>query len=329
VFLFLAVRQADWAKTADTLRAADLLLVVPGLGLLVTAYGVFAIRWRALLLPAARVSVGDTFSFIMIGYLANTVLPLRLGDVARAALLGRRCRVSASLVFGTVVLERVLDIVTILGLALVLALVIDLPPMVRGGLTSFAAAALVAMVGLVLLAYNERRLPGLPAQLGPWAGSEVAVRLAGLVSRFAAGLQVLRDARQAGLVLLLSALPWAIAGAGTICWVLAFHLPVPWYAGLFVLVVINLGGAIPSSPGAIGVYHYLAVLAVSVWEVDKSAALGYAIATHGLNLVLTTLLGLALLWRENLDLVDLRSVEYAPALLVDTMEGDGEEIVEV
>jgi uncharacterized protein (TIRG00374 family) len=328
LFLYLAVRQVDWAQTAATLRAADPLLVGLRLALLVAAYGVFAVRWRVLLQPAARVPVRDTFSFIMIGYLANTILPLRLGDLARAVLLGRRHHVSASLVFGTVVLERVLDIVTILGLALVLALVIDVPPVVRAGLTSFAAAALVAVVGLALLAYNEQRLTVLVARLPTWVRGALLVRLVGLVTRFAGGLQVLRDARQAVLVLGLSGLAWALVGVGTVCWVRAFHLTAPWYAGLFVLVVINLGGAIPSSPGAIGVYHYLAVLALSVWEVDKSTALGYAIASHGLNLVVTTLFGLLFLWRENLAMAHLRAVEFAPASPLEADAGDGREKLE-
>jgi len=314
MFLYLAVRRVDWAQVAAALRGADLLLVGLSLSLRVVAYGVFAVRWRLLLLPAALVSVRDTFSLIMIGYLTNTVLPLRLGDVTRAALLGRRYEVSASLVFGTVVLERVLDIVTILGLALALALVIELPTVIRVGMAAFAGAALVAVAVLLLLAYNESRLPDLVHRLPSWARGMPAQRLVGLARRFAGGLQVLRNRSQSVQVLALSALAWAVAGAGTVCWVMAFQLPVPWYAGLFVLVVINLGGAIPSSPGAIGVYHYLAILALSVWGVDRSTALGYAIATHGLNLALTTVLGLISLWRENLAVTSLRAVGRPAAL---------------
>jgi hypothetical protein len=102
------------------------------------------------------------------------------------------------------------------------------------------------------------------------------------------------------LALWLSALAWTIAGTATISYIAAFHLHAPWYAGFFVLTVTNLGAAIPSSPGFIGVYHYLAVLALSVWVPDKSEALGYAIGTHGINMLTHILVGCACLAREGI-----------------------------
>jgi len=307
VFLVLAIRQVDWAGTIVTLSSASLPLLGLGMGLLVMTFTVFAIRWRVLLSSSARLPVRDAFSYIMIGYLANTVLPLRLGDVARAALMGRRHSISGSLVFGSVMLERVLDVLTLLVLALGLSLMMDIPPIVRASMMAFAGGALVALMGLFLLARNEDRLPGLVVRLPASAPRMLAERLVGLVARFAGGLRTLRNGRQLGQALFLSGLAWAVAGAATICWVQAFHLPTPWYAGLFVLAVINLGGAIPSSPGAIGVYHYLAVLALSVWVTDKSAALGYAIGTHGVNTLINILIGGGCLAREGISLRSLGS----------------------
>ncbi|MBM4431832.1 MAG: flippase-like domain-containing protein, partial [Chloroflexi bacterium] len=161
LFLALAVRRVDWAKTITTLRSADLRLIGLGMALLLGTFVVFAFRWRVLLSASARLPVGDTFSYIMIGYLANTVLPLRLGDVARAALMGKRRNLSASLVFGSVMLERVLDVFTVLVLALGLSLVMDIPTVVRAGMVTFAGSALVALVVLFVLAINEHRLPSL------------------------------------------------------------------------------------------------------------------------------------------------------------------------
>lgn len=305
VFLALAIRQADWNRTVTTLAQADLLWIGLGIGLLLITFVVFAFRWQVLLSSTARFPVQDMFAYIMIGYLANTVLPLRLGDVARATLISKRHTISASLVLGSIVLERVLDVLTVLLLALGLSLVVDFPPIIRTSMLTFAGGALAVLFSLVVLALNGDRLPALVARL-PWAHlRRLAERLTGLVARFAGGLRTLRNVRQLALELLLSGLAWSVAGLGTVCWVRAFHLPVPWYAGLFVLVVVNLGSAIPSSPGFVGVYHYLVVLALSVWLPDKSTALGYAIATHGLNMAVNVLLGGVCLWREEIGLVGL------------------------
>jgi hypothetical protein len=80
-----------------------------------------------------------------------------------------------------------------------------------------------------------------------------------------------------------------------------------------VLTVTNLGSAIPSSPGFIGVYHYLAVLALSVWIPDKSEALGYAIGTHGISVLVNILLGCTCLAREG---VALQSIAAAGGEIV-------------
>jgi uncharacterized protein (TIRG00374 family) len=255
-----------------------------------------------LLSGTARLPLRDTFSYLMIGYLANTVLPLRLGDVARAGLTGRRHGVEAPRVFGSILLERVLDLVVLLVLILALSSAIDVPPTVRAGVALFAGGTLAALATLAGLALASGRLAGLAAARPPFVPRAPFERLLGLVVQLAGGLRTLRSGRQLGQALALSGLAWSLAGLGTLCWVRAFHLDAPWYAGLFVLAVINLGGAIPSSPGAIGVYHYLAVLALSVWVTDQDAALAYAVGTHAVNVLLNLLIGWGCLAREGLAL---------------------------
>jgi glycosyltransferase 2 family protein len=302
IFLTLALQQVDWARTMATLRGVNWALVSLGIGATVAPIVIFAFRWRLLLSSTAELSVKDTFSYIMIGYLANIVFPLRMGEVARAVLLGRRHGIKASVVFGSVVLERTLDVLTILVLALFVSFMMNIPPVVRAGMITFAVAGLAAFVALFFLARNGNRVLNSLGRLSGFAPGTLAARLAMLAARFAEGLATLRDGRELGSVLCLSALAWAIAGTATISYIAAFHLDAPWYAGFFVLTVTNLGSAIPSSPGFIGVYHYLAVLALSVWIPDKSEALGYAIGTHGISVLVNILLGCTCLAREGIAL---------------------------
>jgi glycosyltransferase 2 family protein len=300
IFLTLALQQVDWARTIATLRDANWLLVSLGIGAALATLVTFAFRWRLLLSSTTELSVRDTFSYIMIGYLANIVFPLRMGEVARAVLLGRRHGIRASVVFGSVVLERTLDVLTILMLALCVSFMMNIPPVVRAGMITFAAAGLAAFAAMLFLARSGSRILDLPGNLPGFIPRMLAERLAMLVLRFAEGLGTLRDGRELWSVLCLSALAWAIAGTATVSYIAAFHLHAPWYAGFFVLTVTNLGSAIPSSPGFIGVYHYLAVLALSVWVPDKSEALGYAIGTHGISVLVNILIGCTCLAREGI-----------------------------
>jgi hypothetical protein len=210
-------------------------------------------------------------------------------------------------VFGSVVLERTLDVLTILMLALCLSFIMNIPPVIQAGMIIFAGAGVVALVGLLILARHGNRVRSWVARLPGLV--TLAEHLSVLVARFAQGLGTLRDARKLGSALCLSVVAWAIAGAATMAYVAAFHLHAPWYAGLFVLTVVNLGSAIPSSPGFIGVYHYLAVLALSVWVTDKSEALGYAIGTHGINVLTNILIGCTCLAREGIAFQSISAVD--------------------
>jgi hypothetical protein len=298
VFVALAIRQVDWSNTFDTLRLVDVPMVVLGTVLLLGTVVLFSVRWRALLLTSGKLNVTDTFSYLMIGNLTNTVLPFRLGDVVRAALIGRQHNIGIGPAFGSVVLERMLDILLVMVLLLVLSLAIDIPPVVRFGMILVAGGTLGLLAVVIGLTFSEHRLPDLVWRLTSLAPQAISQRIITWAMPFVSGLQVLRDRRQLGMALAISVLAWGVAGAGTMFWIKAFHLDAPWYSAFFVLAVVNIGAAIPSSPGAIGIYHYLAILALSVWVTDQSALLGYAIGTHGLILTVNILVGGAcLIWR--------------------------------
>ena len=307
LFLGLALRNVEWAGVGSSWRAARVDWLVLGTALLVGSWVIAAFRWRLLLSGVAGLRTRDTFAFIMIGYLANTVLPLRLGDLARASLIGRKKNVGISRALGSIAIERLMDVLMLVALTLALMRVLEIPAPIQAGLTGMVAAGLVGLVGLMAVSLNRKHLPRLTAFLAKIMPHRLADRVTTLLGNFSSGADVLH--RPAGFlaVVALSAGVWLAAGVGTLAWVTAFHLDVPWYAGFFVLVMVNLGSAIPSSPGYVGVYHYLAMLALSLWTPDRNAALAYAIGTHALNMLANVGLGSFYLMREGVSLRSLRA----------------------
>ena len=307
LFLGLALRNVEWSGVWSSWRAARVDLLLLGTALLVGSWVIAAFRWRLLLSGVAGLRVRDTFAFILIGYLANTVLPLRLGDLARASLIGRKKELGISRALGSIAIERLMDVLMLVALALALMRVLEIPAPIQAGLTGMVAAGLVGLVGLMAVSLNRKHLPRLTAFLAKIVPHRLADRGTTLLGNFSSGADVLH--RPAGFlsVVALSAGVWLAAGMGTLAWVTAFHLDVPWYAGFFVLVMVNLGSAIPSSPGYIGVYHYLAMLALSLWTPDRNAALAYAIGTHALNMLANVGLGSFYLAREGVSLRSLRT----------------------
>ncbi len=309
LFLALAFRRVQWAEVTASWSSASVWGMLGGTLLLVLAWVVAALRWKVILTPSPTVTVRDTFSFITIGYLANTILPLRLGDLARATLIGRQRRIGISRALGSMALERLMDLVALLSIMLLLMAVMEIPLTIRAGVATMAGGAAVLLIGLVVLALNRSRLSLLENLLNRLLPGPVVARVVAIVDRFSHGLEPFRRPRLLLAVFLLSVGVWAITGLATYAWLMAFKLELPWFAGLFVLVVINLGSAIPSSPGYIGVYHFLAVLALSVWKIDHGPALAYAIGTHALNMLANVGLGALSLAREGVSLKALRGDE--------------------
>lgn len=306
VLLYFAVSGVEWRGVVEACRNARPLPLLVGTLLFLASWWLSACRWKVLLNPAPKLRVLDTFSFICIGYLANTVLPLRMGDLARAGLFGKKKAFSVSRVLASLAIERIWDVVALLLIAAPMIFLLELPGPLKAALASMAGAAVVGVLGLTVLSYRTRLFPGIQAVVARLTPLRIREMFRPLVADFCDGLAVIR--RRSDLVAswFYSIASWAVAGCSAWLWALSFGLPVPWYAGFFVLVVVNLGSALPSSPGYIGVYHYLAVTALSLWVSDREACLAYALGTHGINMIANLALGGYFLYVEEVRFSDLK-----------------------
>ena len=326
LLLYLALRGVDFGAVVGALQRADyrwlaLLVVVALASHLLRAW-----RWRALIdaLPEpeaqeqpGRVSLGLAFRSVMIGYMVNYAAP-RLGEVARTANLAAQSRRRFSAVFGTVVAERVLDVLVLgLVLASVFFLLLDrtatlgdlfVDPLVdrlgRGGVL-LLAGLLVTVSGLVL-ALLRRALRREQSALRVFWGRRVAPVLAS----FKDGLLTLgRTRRPAGIVLSTVAM-WG-------CYGLMAHLPflMLGMTGSYELSLLDswaimaLGaiGVVIPSPGGVGSYHYITIQTlVHLFAVEQDAAATYAVLTHAAQLVLYVLIGAACLMQQGSRLSALR-----------------------
>jgi uncharacterized protein (TIRG00374 family) len=248
----------------------------------------------------------DIFAYSQIGFLANNLLPLRAGELLRAVLLGQRHAISKSAVLATIAVERVLDVLCLLLFASVLAPVMEMPQMVKQSILFIAGVGISAVAALWVLSSREALIERLMRRVLIVVPSPLRERVADFVTAFTQGLQALQSGGRLLLLLALSLLAWLFVLFEFLFMFICFDVTLPWYAGVFVLVVLNVGIAIPSSPGFIGVYHFLVVTALSVFGVSKAEALSIALVTHGLCFIINNLLGFAFLWRENVAFGQLR-----------------------
>lgn len=279
---------ADLDAMLDAVRQANLALILANVAVTVLWLLVRAHVWRALLQNQA--TVRQTFLTVNEGYLLNNLLPFRLGEVGRAYLLSTKTSLGFWQILPTILIERVLD------LAMAAGLLLSSLPFVVGA--TWARQAVIAAVGIVAL--------GLGGLFVLARRQELILRIFERLSRrwaflqrigqttlpaFLAGLGVFNDGRVFLQAVGLMALNWLVA-IGQYYVLLRAFLPEasPLWA-TFSLGVAALGIAAPSSPGAIGVLEISLVGALSLFGVDPSTALAFALVTHLLNYVVTGTIG--------------------------------------
>jgi glycosyltransferase 2 family protein len=296
---FIAIAVLYFFVDLDTLATAFALQDYRWLPLVILAFfGTLLARtqaWRTIL--EGRTNFKESFLVLNQAYLLNNVLPFRLGELGRALLLSGRVGLSFWRVLSTVIVERVFDLGIAAGLLLA-----TLPLVVGAEWARSAAivAVVLVIVGfstLFLMARNpegtrrvvERLTKPLP-KLQHWLSDKLA--------SFLEGLSALKDLRRFLAVAFWMLLAWFF----NIAWyyiLLRSFIPVaPWLWAFFSIAVASLGVALPSSPGYVGVLETAMVGSLSLFGVDPSISLAYALVAHVLYFILTGVLGIYGFWEQ-------------------------------
>ncbi len=300
--LYLAGRGVELEELQRSLGEVRTAWLVPVLASILVRFWLTALRWRMLLRPIKAIAVHRLFGVTMIGFMANNVLPARMGEFVRAYALGKSESLSKSLSFATIVLERVFDGFTLLAFLLVGVLARRPEPWLVWSAVGSFCLYLGVLGGLLWLRHGR----GLGALLA-WLPEALRRRAAGPLDSFTLGLDVLNDGRALGLVALLSLGIWLVNVAGFYAMFLAFSLDLPLDAAFLVLAIIAVALVIPSTPGYVGPFQAGTVLGLALFAVPKATALSLSIVYHAVNYVPITLIGLAYLGVMNLTLGELRA----------------------
>jgi uncharacterized protein (TIRG00374 family) len=313
-FFLHGVNLSDvWEKT----READARLLVLGVCVTLMTYVLRAFRWQYLLAPIGPTRFSTAFPTTVIGFAASFLLPGRPGEVLRPYLLAKRENLPPTACFATVILERLLDLITVLLLFGVFVVLVD-PASLSGDPAMYARvktggllAAAVSVAGLIVFFFLARH----PERLGAWAlriervlPARLARLVASLVESFAQGLAVMR--RPAHLLgsLALSFPLWLSIALGIFVTSHAFHMTFGYLGSFLVMTLLVVGVAVPT-PGQVGGFHTAYKIAVmTFFGASESTAVGAAIVLWAVSFVPVTLLGLAFMAREGLSLGRMREM---------------------
>ena len=276
--------------------------------LTITGFWIRAFRWRWLIATPKPLGLDSLFSATMIGFMANNLLPLRLGEFVRAWALGRREQMSKTTVFATVVVERVIDMITLLG---VLALSLIVHPLAEsteaGRMVSAGAGVLMVscvVLTIVLVAVERspafmHRVVGLVSRVLP---ARVRPRAEHMLEHFLVGLGLFRRLGTLAWVFLLSFIMFGTYALALQIAMIAVGITVPWYAGLVMLVITAIGIMVPAAPGYIGTLNLACVAGLALFGVGKDQSVPFSWFYWLSQWLPISLVGLYYLRREGLSL---------------------------
>jgi uncharacterized protein (TIRG00374 family) len=284
---FLLLRSVDVAAALDVLRCASPVWIGAMIVTVLIDVGSRSARWRALIAPIAGVPYRRVLGYTFVGYLANNVLPARLGELVRSHALGEGEGISRTTVLGTVVVERVVDTLIVVGLAALAVVVLS----VRGALSSAvllgAAFATLLVLGLVA-GMALHRLPGAERVV---AFAERWPRVLELARRLRDGLAVAARPRT-----LLAALAWSVvAWSASILTFLAagqaIGVELTVAQGALLTSGVALATIVPAGPGYVGTFELTAVSIATTFGMDRDTAFALALLVHVMILAVTSIGG--------------------------------------
>ena len=323
VLLALLVIPVSKREMLDALRGANYWYVIPAVGLYMASIWFRTLRWSVLLHHLKPIKSRRLFSVVVVGYMANNLLPMRLGELVRSYYVGEREGISKTSALVTIIIERVFDALALLAFIAIIAVFFPLtgltdsfadrygvPPGVvvaAGSLPFFGAFGM-----LVLFATVPTQTETLLVRLAAPLPLRVRGAFSEIVALFLKGLAPLRSPQMLALLFLLSVPIWLFEAA--VFFLMGYPFGIDDVFGsawemavtmVLVTAVTNIGSSIPAAPGGLGLFEFIAretLVFGPLGSVERSVATPYAVVLHAAILLPMIILGQVFLWIGNISL---------------------------
>jgi glycosyltransferase 2 family protein len=314
------LHNVDLRRVASDIAGARPAWLAVSVATMVANLALRSLRWQYLLEPLGSATFGNAFRATAVGFAANSVLPARAGEVIRPYFLSRHENLSATAAFATIIVERLLDTITVLMLLASFVFLFDRDlgranPAAFRGVKWAAATAGVASCGALIVLFV---LAGNPARLGRTMGrlervipSAFAGMVARVAEKFATGLATVRRPGRLLAALAWSFPLWLCIAAGIWAVTVAFDFAIPFTGSFLLVALLVIGVAVPT-PGAIGGFHEAFRFgSTTFFGAPNDAAVAAALVLHAFSILPALLLGLLFAAQAGLNLSRMRQMADA------------------
>ena len=319
---WLFVRKIEWSLLKNALKEANYWYVIPTLIVALLIYIVRALRWQGLLSHIKRVSVLNLLSITLIGFMANNILPARVGEVLRPFILYKKEYIKFSTSFATVIVERIFDMLGLIIFTVAVIALLPHPahydsvvqlsanethtvkesiiPSLKKGTAVFAAVGVLTIASLFLIVIKPDFFKKVLSKLCFFLPHKLKDKILVLYDSFVHGLKILENKTQTVWVMALSLVIWVLGGAEIYLLGFSFHMHLPFMGACLIAICLALATALPQAPGYIGVFHIAVLSSLDIFGIQATAAQSYAIVLWAIGILPSTLMGFFFLWREGI-----------------------------
>lgn len=295
VLLYYSLRGVDWPGVWEALRSADPLGVCAALSIMSFALLLRALRWRVLLSTQRNIPLVDVFWATAAGYLGNNFLPARAGELVRTVMISRRTGLSKTFVLTTALIERIVDALALITIGSVVLLILPTNPgWLADAAQPLAIAGIAGVIVLILLPLFqsawERLLKRVPIP------ERFRERAEHFLHEGLQGLKSFHDRRRLAKYLTLTSVIWFLDGSIVVVGADAIGIAIPYTVAFLLIVGLGLSSALPSTPGSVGIYQFVAVKVLTPFGFSQSDAIAFILLFQGMTYVVFILWGSLGLW---------------------------------
>jgi glycosyltransferase 2 family protein len=318
-FMTLLLKGMDFKQLGVALCSVDYQFVLLAVVFTFISYFLRAVRWRYLLISEKNIPLTSLYPATIIGYMANNLLPARLGEFIRAYVLAEREGLETPTVFASLVIDRLCDGFTVLLILMVTLFTLHLPQgmvgaeqaLKVGGLLTFLLYSVVLLFLFLLKRRTMQTLSFAGRLLKPFP-KRFSDRIIPMLGSFVAGIRISARGGHVCAILASSLLIWTFCVLPVDMILQGFGIHLPITASMFILVMLVFAVMIPASPGYIGTYHYACFKGLSLFGIAEPISISIALLIHGTSFFPVIIAGFFHLWSGKLSFGGVRNAGEEP-----------------
>jgi len=309
--LWYALHGFNWSEFVDALKYVNYWYLALAIAIQFITIWIRALRWQWLLLPLKKIPMNTLFDATLLSYFGNMVLPLRMGEVLRAYVVSNKSNLSTSKILGTIVIDRVLDMLALMVFAIFFVFTSNLLNVPKPIVILSIAATLIIFISLIYMGGKDPDYKKIKARYNI-LNTSIGSKIYDIVTNLLSGLTVLTTTPKKVGVYSSIGLLWSLYFMSFLLMVKAVNLDINIISSGVLYVMLTIAISIPAAPGYVGTYHATAVVVLTtIYSIDLAASQAFAIISHATVFIPFVVVGAVIFVKNSLNFSKIKSLEIS------------------